>query len=142
MMYPNNYPQSYLPGYQQTYQQPNQTQNQQSGFVPVPSEAVARNYPVAYGQSVSFKDENSPYIYIKAMSFSQMEAPKFEKYKKVDDDPVPVANEISGSEDLKAIKTELEKLKKEIFKLKKELKANDKDEPTEAAVLSEVDKDE
>lgn len=40
-------------------------QQQSSGFVSVSSEAEARNFPVGYGNSVSFKDENQPYVYTK-----------------------------------------------------------------------------
>ena len=61
--------------YMQNYQQ------NQSSFVPVPNEQAARNYPVAYGHSVTFKDENAPYVYTKTMGFSQMETPTFEKYR-------------------------------------------------------------
>ena len=49
-------------------------------FVPVANENVARNYPVGYGNTVVFKDENSPRIYVKAMGYSQLESPIFEKY--------------------------------------------------------------
>lgn len=54
-----------------------------SGFVSVRSEAEARSYPVAYGNSVTFKDETSPYIYTKTMGFSQLDRPIFDKYKLV-----------------------------------------------------------
>ena len=72
--------------YQYPYTQPNYQQVQQmnvqnSGLVPVPSEDVARNYPIGYGQSVTFKDENAPYIYTKTMGFSQLDKPVFEKFK-------------------------------------------------------------
>ena len=41
---------------------PNQMQQQNNGFVSVRSEAEARAYPVAYGNSVTMKDETAPYI--------------------------------------------------------------------------------
>ena len=47
---------------QQQNQQIQQPAIQQSGFVPVRSEQEARSYPVAPGNSVTFKDENAPYI--------------------------------------------------------------------------------
>lgn len=81
---------SYFPQYFQPQQMPMQMQqqNQQqasqaSGFVSVRSEEEARNYPVAYGNSVTFKDENAPYIYTKTMGFSQLDRPIFDKYKLV-----------------------------------------------------------
>lgn len=71
-MIPNNYP----------YFMQNQIpQPQQSPFITVRSEAEARNYPVAYGNSVTFKDETAPYVYSKTMGFSQLDKPVFEKYR-------------------------------------------------------------
>lgn len=78
------YPQqNYFPQMQMPQQQAQPQQTQASGFVSVRSEAEARNYPVAYGNSVTFKDENSPYIYTKTMGFSQLDRPIFDKYKLV-----------------------------------------------------------
>ena len=59
--------------------QPQQIQN--GGFIPTPSEGYARNYPVAPGNTVIFKDENAPYIYIKTKSLNPMEDPTFDKYR-------------------------------------------------------------
>lgn len=69
--------------YNPYFNQPIQQMQQSSGFVSVRSEAEARNYPVAYGNSVTFKDETSPYVYTKTMGFSQLDRPVFEKYKLV-----------------------------------------------------------
>ena len=63
--------------------QPQQIQN--GGFIPAPSEAYARNYPVAPGNSITFKDEGQPYVYVKTMGFNQMEPPTFRKYKLVEE---------------------------------------------------------
>ena len=97
MAYNNFYPASYQPFYS-PYQQPMQNpqllqnpqqlnqQNQQiqsGGFVSAPSEDYARNYPVAPGNSVTFKDEKQPYVYTKTMGYSPLEQPVFEKYKLV-----------------------------------------------------------
>ena len=72
--YQMNYPQYYQPN--QNYPQNSQSfpqQIQNGGFIPVPSEEVARNYPVAPGNSVTFKNENAPYVYTKTMGFSQID---------------------------------------------------------------------
>lgn len=63
----------------------------QGGFVRVPNENEARMYPVAPGTSVTFIDENAPYCYTKTMDRSQLDRPKFEKYRlvKEEDNPVP-----------------------------------------------------
>ena len=68
---------------------------QQRGFVRVQNEQEARTYPVAPGNSVTFIDENAPYCYTKTMDFSQLDRPKFERYRlvKEEDEPTPAASE-------------------------------------------------
>lgn len=84
--------QQYQPSFQQQIQnQPNFQQSQQQiqqqiqngGFVSVHNENEARNYPIAPGNSVTFKDENAPYVYTKTQGFSQLDRPVFEKYRLV-----------------------------------------------------------
>lgn len=70
-----NYNGNYNPNYQ--------GQSVSNGFVPIPSEDAARAYPVAHGASVTFRDENLPYIYIKTLGFGQLDSPMFEKYRLV-----------------------------------------------------------
>lgn len=73
---PNVYP-------TQVYVTPNNPQQAQNGgIVSVRSEEEARNYPVAIGNVVTFKDESAPYIYTKTMGFSQYDRPVFERYKR------------------------------------------------------------
>ena len=102
--YPANYQPVYQQGYQQQQAQPqmqqqsfanSQNQVQNGGFVPVRSEAEARAYPVAPGTSITFKNETAPYCYTKTMGFSQLEAPRFEKYRLVKEDE-PETSESSG----------------------------------------------
>ena len=81
MAYPNYFPQLYPQPMQMPQAQSQQTQT--TGFVSVRSEEEARNYPVAYGNSVTFKDETAPYVYTKTMGFSQLDRPIFDKYKLV-----------------------------------------------------------
>lgn len=83
----------------QAMQMPQQPQYpvMQSGFVRVPNENEARMYPVAPGTSVTFIDENAPYCYTKTMDRSQLDRPKFEKYRLVKEEDVPaVAQEGQG----------------------------------------------
>lgn len=124
----------YPPYYQmQPNQQPQQQMVQQSsinnGLIPVPSETVARNYPVGFGQSVSFRDENLPFLYTKTMGFSQLEPPKFEKYRLVKEETntpqtEPPKSEVVNStsdnnqSEIKAIWSEIEALKKNVEELK------------------------
>ena len=86
-------------------------QNQNNGFVSVRNEMEARNYPVAYGNSVTFKDETAPYVYTKTMGFSQLDPPVFEKYKLVKEEA-----EAPKSED--GLRTELDSIWQAINELK------------------------
>lgn len=95
MAYNTYFPQSYQPfsgfnPYQQPVQQNYQQQGQNSqpqiqngGFVSVRSIEEAYNWPVSPGNSITFKDENAPYIYTKTKGFSQLEAPIFERFRLV-----------------------------------------------------------
>lgn len=87
--------------YPQQYQQNNQQmvgaqmslpqqQPQFGGFVSVRNEMEARNYPVAPGNSVMFRDETGPYIYSKSMGYSQLDTPRFDKYRLVKEEDVSV----------------------------------------------------
>ena len=109
-------------------QNPNPTQILQSNsFVSVRSELEARNFPVGYGNSVTFKDENAPYVYTKTMGFSQLDTPKFEKYKLVKEEPQAAQIEpfqstqdnlhsYAEKSDLDAVWSEIEAIKKIINK--------------------------
>lgn len=120
------YPQTYYPqpptGYpQQNNQMPGMGQGttQQNNFIPVPSEEVARNYPVAPGNSVSFKDENAPYIYVKTMGYSQLDTPTFEKFRLVREDASEAAQpkkeiDLSGY----VQKSEFDALKRQVEELR------------------------
>ena len=92
----NNYYQPYyqpIPQYQMRPAEQTQPQIQNGGLVPVPSEQFARNYPVANGLSVTFKDENAPYVYTKTMGFSQLDRPIFEKYRLVKEEATEAQTE-------------------------------------------------
>lgn len=85
------YQQYTQPGYQQpAYQQTSSQQTQQiithNSIINVRNENEARNYPVAPGNSITFKDENMPYIYVKTMGFNQLDSPSFERFKLVKED--------------------------------------------------------
>lgn len=114
---------------QQQQQQPQQLQNMQQmtiqngGFIPAPNEGYARNYPVAPGTSVTFKDESAPYIYTKTMSYNQMDTPRFERFRLVKEEEgeaVSVATndkpekEYVTVEQLEEVKQEIESIKKKI----------------------------
>lgn len=90
----------------------NQQQIQQApGIVSVRSEQEVIAYPVQYGTSVIFKNETAPYIYTKTMGFSQLEPPKYEKYRLVKEE-----TEVSEPR-VYAEKTEIDELRSKIESL-------------------------
>ena len=100
-------------------QQIPQMQSQPNGFVSVRSEAEARAYPVAYGNSVTMKDETAPYIYTKSMGFSQLDRPIFDKYKLVKEEVAPDAPECPKSgEELEEVKNDIRELKEAVKGIK------------------------
>lgn len=152
--YPITYPQYYQPmqnqAFQQNYQQnqafqqqpQNYQQNQQplhnqqiqnGGFMLVPSEEMARSYPVAPGNCVTFKIEGKPIVMEKSMGFSQLEAPRIDRYRLVREEDAPqeqnlpqnapkensmeneTMNELKGQ--IKALNEEMEELKKRLSEL-------------------------
>lgn len=89
MAYNNGfYPQYYPPAQNQAFQQnyPQNQQMQNGGFMVVPSEDMARTYPVAPGNCVTFKIEGKPIVMEKSMGFSQLEAPRVDRYRLVRED--------------------------------------------------------
>ena len=127
MRYNNQFYPNY--GYQQpTYQQNQSIQN--GGFMMTPNEDMARTFPVAHGTSVTFRDENLPYIYCKTLGFSQMDLPIFEKYRLVKEeesdspaqkpDTAESPSYITKSE-FEAVRNELRELKDIVDNLRKEL---------------------
>lgn len=138
MGYP--YQQQFQPNYQQqaypqaqmqmtAQNQQTQPQIQNGGFIQVHNEDEARNYPIAPGNSVTFKDENAPYVYTKTMGFSQLDRPIFEKYRLVKEDDIQAAqnqpvraenNQTTNMIDY-ALKTDLTALQAEIDTLKQRI---------------------
>ena len=132
---------------QQQSQQMQQPTIQQSGFVPVRSEQEARSYPVAPGNSVTFKDENAPYCYVKTMGFNQLDRPTFERYRLVKED-APVTDQnaptsadgAEGSKDAAyALKSDLGAIWSEIDALKEKVKAQIEKKPVKAKKVIEVE---
>lgn len=135
----NNYPnyQLYPAAYQQSIANNNISQNHQvpqmqiqnGGLVSVHNEAEARNYPIAIGTSITFKDENAPYVYTKTMGFSQLESPRFDKYRLVKEDTseqaqTPINESDTAQVDISTVKglqTKIEALEGEIEDIKKKL---------------------
>lgn len=121
------YPQ-YNPYFQQPQQMPQQMVRT-SEFIPVPNEDVARNYPVAPGSSINFKNENAPYIYTKTMGISQFDQPVFKRYKLVEEasdlaleapktqEPINVSDYVKKHE-FESFRSRLDRLEEEVESLK------------------------
>ncbi len=125
--YPTNYNQ-YVP-----YQN-NSLQNVQTNMQPVPvqsgslisvhNEEEARMYPIAPGNSVTFKDENTPYIYTKTMGFSQLDRPIFEKYKLIKEDiPQNTPQQQQNNDSKYALKNDVANLMSQIADIQEEILA-------------------
>lgn len=135
------YQQPYVyPQMQQQTQAQAAPQIQNGGFVSVRSEADARNYPVAPGNSVTFKDENAPYIYTKTMGFSQLDRPLFEKYRLEKEEVTQIAydaqagaanpslsilSEYVKKAEFEDVTTRIDGMKKELEELRRRLRHYD-----------------
>lgn len=102
----------------------------QNAFVVVRSEEEARNYPVAVGNSITFRNENEPYCYTKTMGFSQLDRPVFEKYRMVKEEPAEISTKPAG--DYSDIKKDVDMLKKQMAEIRGELYGHSDDKPTDA----------
>lgn len=130
------YPYFQYPNYNQMYyQQPQQQstpQIQNGGFVIAKDINEAMRYPVAPGNSVTFKDENQPYIYTKTLGFSQLDQPIFEVFKLVKEERVEGSKNVSDNEggqfltldEGNALKAEIDAVKSELQTLKELIEDN------------------
>ena len=116
--------------YNPLLQQMQPIQMPQNNIVNVPSEDMARNYPVAPGNTIIFKHDNAPYIYTKTIGYSQFDTPVFEKYvldvgtpkiESVKDEPVSLPLDDIKAE-ISEIRALYEELKDKIDKPKKTVK--------------------
>lgn len=117
--YQPNYPMGNYPQQPQPQPQPQvQPQIQNGGLVFAPNETYARNYSVAPGNSILFKDESAPYMYSKTMGFSQLDQPIFKRFRLVEEESenavsVPEKEEI----DIRPIHNAIDNLKEEVERI-------------------------
>lgn len=96
-------------------QQQAQQQIQSGGFMPAPNEAYALNYPIAPGNSMTFKIEGKPIVIEKSMGFSQLESPKIDRYRLVKEEVAEGSNLTKDEPlDLEPINSTLDDLKGQI----------------------------
>lgn len=120
-----------------------QGQTQSISFIPVRSAEEAYNWPIAPGNSLTFKDESAPYIYTKTKGFSQLEQPIFEKFRLVKEDGAMAQPENSIEQNKDAadnydVQEQIQSLWDEIDSLKSKLDAL-KQKPKKQVVKKEVE---
>jgi len=104
----------YYSQYPGNYEPPKQIQY---SVVNAPSVDYAKSYPVAPGNSVSFKIENQPFLCTKTMGFSPLEKPVFETYRLIKEDEAEIADdkpEYVLKEELVAIESRLAEIEKSL----------------------------
>ena len=91
---------------------------------------MARTYPVAPGNCVTFKIEGKPIVMEKSMGFSQLEAPRIEKYRLVREEDAPKEQNLpqnepkqseTENESIEELKGQIKALNEEIDDIKKRL---------------------
>lgn len=116
-----------------------QSQMISGGLISVNNENEAFNYPVAHGNSVTFRNDNEPYVYIKSVGFSPLDRPIFEKYKKEETETVDTKPALDENPIFDELRAEIATLKTELDTLKTKLKTMPK--TTTKRVLKEVIED-
>jgi len=112
------------PMVKQVQAQSSQQQTQSGGFMPAPNEAYALNYPVAPGNSMTFKIEGKPIVIEKSMGFSQLESPKIDQYRLVKETPSEASDEpIETTYDDRPILNTIDSIKDEIEQIWSEIEA-------------------
>jgi len=135
---------------QQQAQQMQQPTIQQSGFVLVQSEQEARAYPVAPGNSITFKDERQPYCYVKTMGFNQLDRPTFERYRLVKEDspatpqnaPTSADDTDGGKDTAYALKSDVAALWGAVDEIREKIKQQSEKKPAKTKKLIEVEAEE
>ena len=109
------------------YQQP---QQMQTGFISARSVDEAFNWPVAPGNSLTFKIENQPYVCTKTKGFSPLEQPTFDIYRLVKEEAPEQQpkQETSYDDQFKQLWDEINTIKGQLEKPKRTVK---KEEPNE-----------
>ena len=98
----------------------------QVGFMSVRGKDMVVNYPIAPGNTIIFKDETAPYVYIKSMGYSTLESPKLEIYKRED----PIVQQQSSQNTVidnsinEKLQSDIDSLYDEIEDIKKKLNSN------------------
>ena len=110
------------------YQYYNQNQTPQVGFMSVRGKDIAVNYPIAPGNTIFFKDEVAPYIYVKTMGYSPLDKPTLDTYKR--EDMIKQAPEPSKDVVIEKLQEDISSIMDDIDGIKKKLNARPKRKET------------
>lgn len=101
----------------------NQNQQPQVSFMSIRGKEIAVNYPIAPNNTIIFRDELEPYIYVKSMGYSPLDKPVMDIYKR--EEPTSAQETASNAkednstiekiqDDIKAILDDIDGIKKKI----------------------------
>lgn len=101
----------------------NQNQQPQVSFMSIRGKEIAVNYPIAPNNTIIFRDELEPYIYVKSMGYSPLDKPVMDIYKR--EEPVSTQETASNvkednsaiekiQDDIKAILDDIDGIKKKL----------------------------
>lgn len=106
---------------------PNFYQNQQPqvSFMSIRGKEIAVNYPIAPNNTIIFRDELEPYIYVKSMGYSPLDKPVMDIYRR--EEPISAQDTTSNAKDdnstIEKIQTDIEGILDDIEGIKKKLNA-------------------
>lgn len=93
-----------------------QNQQPQVSFMSTRGSEMVVNYPIGPGNTIIFKDEAAPYIYVKTMGYSPVDKPIIEVYKREDpttqEEPDPTLAKIQ--EDIRGIIEDIDGIKRRL----------------------------
>lgn len=101
----------------------NQNQQPQVSFMSIRGKEIAVNYPIAPNNTIIFRDELEPYIYVKSMGYSPLDKPVIDIYRREEpnlaQESTPKVKEDNSTiekmqDDIKAIFDDIEGIKKKI----------------------------
>ena len=101
----------------------NQNQQPQVSFMSIRGKEIAVNYPIAPNNTIIFRDELEPYIYVKSMGYSPLDKPVMDIYKR--EEPISTQETASNAkednstiekmqDDIKAILDDIDGIKKKL----------------------------
>lgn len=99
-----------------------QNQQPQVSFMSTRGSEMVVNYPIGPGNTIIFKDEVAPYIYVKSMGYSPVDKPILEVYRRED----PTTQEESDpalakiQEDIRGIIEDIDSIKRRLKPRRKE----------------------